>query len=105
MPTARTDIAIPRKKGSPNYGSSSHKILTMSKFYGCEIGIEDLRVINPKFRFLGNIRRELLRLEMAGYIIFSNQEKTRWSVTNAGVLYLYDIAKDQRKAIISADGV
>ena len=108
MPTARSDLAIPRPKGSPCYGSSSHKILMMSKFYGIDtdIGILELRELNPNFRFLANIRRELFRLELAGYIVFVDDEKTRWHVTPNGVLYLYDLAKDNCKKVInSADGI
>lgn len=83
-------------KGSPLYGSSSHLILSISKFYGHEIGIKDLKLINNiKFDYLSNIKRELFRLELAGLIIL-NEDKSRWSITNKGVVYLYDLAKRHR---------
>lgn len=89
---------LSRPKGSPVYGSSSHTILLFSKFYGTEINFQDiLELNNVKFKYFSDIRRELFRLELAGFIIL-NDDKTRWSITNKGVKYLYDLAK-QRAAV------
>jgi predicted transcriptional regulator len=89
---------FPRPKGSPVYGSSSHTILLFSKFYGKEIDFKDiLELNNTKFRWFSDIRRELFRLELAGFIIL-NDDKTRWRITNKGVKYLYDLAQ-QRAAV------
>jgi len=94
-------------KGAPFYGSSSHLVMTISKFYGTEIGLSELKEINPiKFKFISDIRRELLRLELAGFIIFNEKDPNRWTITNKGVSYLYELAKvHARKVISDKDGI
>ena len=83
---------FPKPKGAPRYGSPSHLILLFSKFYGNEISFKDvLELNNVKFRWFSDIRRELFRLELAGFIIM-NEDKTRWKITNKGIKYLYDLA-------------
>ena len=89
-----------RINNAPFHGSSSHLIMTISKFYATEIGLPELKEINPtKFKFISDIRRELLRLELAGFIVFTKNDPNRWTITNKGVAYLYQLVKVHPRTI------
>lgn len=85
---------------------STHIILIISKFYGTEIGVEELRYINTTRFVRFNSKRELFRLELLGYITFTDEKKTKWKITNAGVAFLYNFAKFHRKSfpMLEKDG-
>lgn len=86
-------------KGCPMYGSSAHRILLISKFYGHEIDFSYLKEMNPKvFKYPSDFNREMLRLKVNGYIIPSSSDKKKWQISNKGIVFLYDLAK--RKARI-----
>jgi hypothetical protein len=85
------------KRTSLKWESICHKILLLSKFYGREVTFQDLKDLNPKnFKYFGDIKRDMLRLELASYIVYSDKSKTKWRITNVGVAYLYEMAKIKR---------
>lgn len=77
------------------WNGATHLILLITKFYGKDIGIQELREINPVKlkRPLSDFRRELLRLELLGFIKFINKDKTRWTITNSGFEFVYTLAR------------
>jgi hypothetical protein len=79
------------------WNKSTHVILLMTKFYNREIGIRDLKDLNPERFKKSNCKRELLRLELMGFIRFTNAPKTRWVITNAGYSFLYQFASKYSK--------
>lgn len=95
-----------QKLPSLKWHGSSHIILMISKFYGTEIGLPELREINTTKFVRFNSKRELFRLELFGFIKFTDVKKTRWEITNAGVSFLYNFAKFYRRTspMLEKDG-
>lgn len=74
--------------------SRCHIILCVAKFYGHEIGLEELQTINPiKFKRGSDFARDILRLKVNGLILESETNPNHWSITNKGIAYIYDHAR------------
>lgn len=78
------------KKPMLHNNGISHKILLMSKFYKREVSYLDIRELNPIMsRNFSDLKRPLFRLECHGLIVFTDQQKTKWKITPAGISHLY----------------
>lgn len=102
----KQSTSVKSYNGVIRWNGSAHLILLISKFFNKEIGISDLKTINPERFKKSNCKRELLRLEILGYIKFTNNLKTRWTITNAGYSFVYELAATHSKTIRdSHDGI
>lgn len=90
---------VKTSNGVIKWNGSTHLILLISKFFNKEIGISDLKIINPERFKKSNCKRELLRLEILGYIKFTNNTKTRWIITNSGYAFVYKFASTHSKTV------
>lgn len=90
--------SIKRPKGAPFYGSPSHRILLFTRFYKREINFIDILALNSvDFKYFADIKREILKLQLAGFITFKEDTKS-WKITSSGIQYLYNLA-EQKAAI------